>query len=152
MTGWGMSSRSHTLNQHEAAIISVLRAGIPPQDLDQYLWVPRKTIQRTLSRMAAPTELRQAWLDGGPIVSERTQLLQPVRCHCCRERIDLVPCVACSPAEEDTEEEGTIELPECPQPTEARPGTLEKILVMRERLEAGYSVFCEGDAVWQRAS
>lgn len=152
MTGWGMSSQSPTLSQIEAAVISALKAGVQPHDLSDHIWAREQELVNVLGKVSGPTDVRAAWLSKDPISGPRTKLINPIRCHTCREKIDIVPCVKCSPWDGDADEDDNLELRECPTPTDAKPGTIDKILVMRARLEAGYSVFCEGDAVWQKAA
>jgi len=69
-----------------------------------------------------------------------------VQCDTCRNWIMHVPCVQCcdyrgGKCRNDSEPE----LPFDPLSTEAIPGSQEKIEVMRNRVDWGYSVFSPGD-------
>jgi len=81
-------------------------------------------------------------LDDAVDVMAREQAL----CKCCHAVLSIVPCVTCSlegTADEPWQDEE--DLPESPEPTDSLPGTLERLLVMRERAAKGFSVFCSND-------
>lgn len=75
-----------------------------------------------------------------------------LRCRKCRAKLTAVPCATCGRRpllDQRPEYPGRVRmgkpLREPAEPTEASPGSLEKIRVMRERLERGESCFHPGD-------
>lgn len=87
-------------------------------------------------------------------------LLPPGRnvvCPNCRARVSVVPCVYCTPTHledahlvpevrlYDGREEQDVPLAPALESTEARPGTADKIEVMRQRVTAGQSPFHQDD-------
>lgn len=75
--------------------------------------------------------------------------VRSVRCPLCKMMVDTVPCPKCSSprwlvAECDQDDEADRKRPK--RKTNARPGSLEKIEVMRKRLERGEAVHHPKDA------
>jgi hypothetical protein len=75
-----------------------------------------------------------------------------VYCCLCGMRVTQVPCPVCSlkPTRRVKEEPAVIDRrrPTEPIPTSAKPGTFEKVNVMRGRVLAGQAVFHPADATW----
>lgn len=70
-----------------------------------------------------------------------------IRCKRCNQVLCKVPCCKClvdSLKTTKTPEESE-DLPESGEPTNAMPGSEEKMRIMQDRLAAGFSAFCTGD-------
>jgi hypothetical protein len=69
-----------------------------------------------------------------------------VICDSCKNRINYVPCVQCCTHQGiKCRNDAEPELPFDPYPTDAIPGSLDKIAVMEQRAMRGYSIFSPQD-------
>lgn len=75
----------------------------------------------------------------------------PIYCRECGQKINKVPCCKCflsrlqfNRKKRARQIKGS--LPQCHEPTQALPGSHEKLEVMQQRALSGFSVFCRGDA------
>lgn len=69
----------------------------------------------------------------------------PVRCLQCGQNCSVVPCMCCARGGDSDRSRCIADPPEPDEPTDATPGSFEKLEVMRKRKEAGRSVFHKGD-------
>ena len=73
-------------------------------------------------------------------------------CETCHQQLSMVPCPVCMKGSAESREQRIArlrfmkELPEHKLPTTFTPGSKQKIHLMRERIESGFSAFHEQDA------
>lgn len=129
------------------AVVELIRAGVNPVDFQDYVRADTQELSLILKQLSSGKY--KGLQEAGVPRSSAVKILKPIKCPECRSSINVVPCLSCSEHHEvDDQDEDDLVLSECSIPTDALPGTIEKLEVMRSRLEAGLSVFCKGDASW----
>lgn len=133
------------------AAIALTRMKLKPKEVADLLGCPSgREMYRFVRKLRASDNpmVRKAWLEGlPPDASFTLPGGQTVKCEACGSLLQAVPCIVCAmPAGREASPAKLNGVSSAENATGARPGTSEKIKVLRERAMRRESLYHEADA------
>jgi hypothetical protein len=155
---WAMEPYQPTNLTADARLVLglFLTCGITsPKQIADTIDAKTKEVQSILSLLKKSKHpvIRSVFRAGLPVEASAVLLPGTKKLYCqnCRFAITLVPCQLCASKAKAKLKTRITKKPDLPQikiPTRFLPGSSGKIVVMRQRYQKGYSVFCKGDATF----